>query len=138
MVALVRDQYVCMVVNADGDLFHYIPVMYASQGEIIPQGSYSTGISFDLDSFNSTAFPGSPTGGLVSALFSNGATLSGTIGPSQIFVPGFDTFQRGVSARSTTPANPIPEPSEWLAMGMAGASVMGLMIRARRRKSAPA
>jgi hypothetical protein len=28
---------------------------------------------------------------------------------------------------------PIPEPSEWLAMGMAGASVGGLMLRARRR-----
>jgi len=31
--------------------------------------------------------------------------------------------------------NPIPEPSEWLAMSMAAASVGGLMVRARRRKS---
>ncbi len=29
----------------------------------------------------------------------------------------------------------VPEPSEWLAMCMAGTSVMGLMVRARRRKS---
>ncbi|MES2459841.1 MAG: PEP-CTERM sorting domain-containing protein, partial [Armatimonadota bacterium] len=33
---------------------------------------------------------------------------------------------------------PVPEPSEWLAMGMAGTSVMGLMVRARRRRSAAA
>ncbi|MES2459311.1 MAG: PEP-CTERM sorting domain-containing protein [Armatimonadota bacterium] len=32
----------------------------------------------------------------------------------------------------------VPEPSEWLAMGMAGTSVMGLMVRSRRRKSAAA
>jgi hypothetical protein len=30
--------------------------------------------------------------------------------------------------------NPVPEPSEWLAMGMAAASVGGLMLRARRRR----
>jgi hypothetical protein len=37
------------------------------------------------------------------------------------------TFQGNVT--------PVPEPSEWLAMGMAGTSVMGLMIRARRRRT---
>jgi hypothetical protein len=31
-------------------------------------------------------------------------------------------------------SNPVPEPSEWLAMGMAGASVGGLMLRARSRR----
>jgi hypothetical protein len=40
---------------------------------------------------------------------------------------GFITF-------TPSAVNPVPEPSEWLAMGMAGTSVMGLMIRARRRK----
>ncbi len=38
----------------------------------------------------------------------------------------------GGIATATTP-NPIPEPSEWMAMGMAAASVGGLMVRARRR-----
>jgi len=42
----------------------------------------------------------------------------------------------GGIARTTT--NPVPEPSEWLAMGMAAASVGGLMVRARRRKSVAA
>jgi hypothetical protein len=38
---------------------------------------------------------------------------------------------------AVTPAAvaPVPEPSEWLATGMGGASVTGLMVRARRRKS---
>ncbi len=36
---------------------------------------------------------------------------------------------------AAAPTAPVPEPSEWLAMGMAGASVMGLMLRARRRRS---
>jgi hypothetical protein len=30
--------------------------------------------------------------------------------------------------------NPIPEPSEWMAIGMAGTSLFGLMLRARRRR----
>ncbi|MES2460121.1 MAG: PEP-CTERM sorting domain-containing protein [Armatimonadota bacterium] len=39
----------------------------------------------------------------------------------------------GISS-SVTP-NAVPEPSEWLAMGMAATSVGGLMLRARRRNS---
>jgi hypothetical protein len=35
----------------------------------------------------------------------------------------------------STAANPVPEPSEWVAMGMAAASVGGLMVRARRKAS---
>jgi hypothetical protein len=38
-----------------------------------------------------------------------------------------------VASTPTTPGAAVPEPSEWLAMGMAGASVCGLMLRARRR-----
>lgn len=30
---------------------------------------------------------------------------------------------------------PVPEPSQWAAMGMAGMSICGLMLRAKRRKS---
>jgi hypothetical protein len=91
------------------------------------------GISFDLDAFNNIEGSGSPAGGLVSALFSNGQTVSGIIGTSRFFVPQFDTFDRGVSVSSSVPAA-VPEPSEWLTMGLAAASVGGLMFRARRRR----
>jgi hypothetical protein len=37
VIALVRGQYVCMRVNADGDL-------YANHGEIIAHGSYSVAV----------------------------------------------------------------------------------------------
>ena len=40
-----------------------------------------------------------------------------------------------VSTRDSNATNPVPEPSEWLAMAMAATSVGGLMIRARRRRS---
>lgn len=45
-------------------------------------------------------------------------------------VSGNATFQATLGAPAA-----VPEPSEWLAMGMAGTSVMGLMVRARRRKT---
>jgi hypothetical protein len=38
------------------------------------------------------------------------------------------------STRAAVTPNPVPEPSEWIAMGMVGTSVMGLMIRARARR----
>jgi hypothetical protein len=41
----------------------------------------------------------------------------------------------GTGTFSATAGNPIPEPSEWLAMGMAAVSVGGLMLRARRRRN---
>jgi hypothetical protein len=44
---------------------------------------------------------------------------------------GFDQMTIG----SLQQVTPVPEPSEWAAMGMAGASVCGLMLRARRRRS---
>jgi hypothetical protein len=88
------------------------------------------GISFDLDAFNN-GLTGSPTGGLVSAVFSNGETLNGIIGSSQFFVPTFDTFDRGVSVRS---ASVVPEPSAYL-IGAAFVSVLGLgVFRGRRRR----
>jgi hypothetical protein len=47
----------------------------------------------------------------------------------------FGTFNYlSANATATVPAA-VSEPSEWLAMGMAGTSVMGLMIRARRRRT---
>ncbi|MES2460542.1 MAG: PEP-CTERM sorting domain-containing protein [Armatimonadota bacterium] len=39
-----------------------------------------------------------------------------------------------INGTPTSVTAAVPEPSEWLAMGMAGTSVMGLMVRARRRK----
>ncbi|MES2465370.1 MAG: PEP-CTERM sorting domain-containing protein [Armatimonadota bacterium] len=39
----------------------------------------------------------------------------------------------GIQTSNGTPI--VPEPSEWMAMGMAAASVGGLMVRARRRRS---
>jgi hypothetical protein len=43
----------------------------------------------------------------------------------------------GTPVNVTTPTTPgaVPEPSEWLAMGMAAASVGGLMLRARRKST---
>jgi hypothetical protein len=54
------------------------------------------------------------------------------VGPNSSFD---NLLQFRVDAQPLSTANPIPEPSEWLAMGMAAASVGGLMVRARRRKS---
>ncbi|MES2460965.1 MAG: discoidin domain-containing protein [Armatimonadota bacterium] len=54
---------------------------------------------------------------------------------------GTNLVGMGEIAFSTSAAvtpNAVPEPSEWLAMGMAGTSVCGLMVRARRRKSGKA
>ncbi|MES2461229.1 MAG: PEP-CTERM sorting domain-containing protein [Armatimonadota bacterium] len=45
---------------------------------------------------------------------------------------GFGFDQMTIGARQQVTA--VPEPSEWLAMGMAAASVGGLMVRARRRQ----
>jgi hypothetical protein len=44
------------------------------------------------------------------------------------------TLNISLSNPAGAAVNPVPEPSEWLAMGMAGTSVMGLMIRARSRR----
>ncbi|MES2465058.1 MAG: PEP-CTERM sorting domain-containing protein [Armatimonadota bacterium] len=49
-----------------------------------------------------------------------------------------DALEALTSVPVVTGPIPVPEPSEWLAMGMAGTSVLGLMIRARRRKNSPA
>lgn len=45
-----------------------------------------------------------------------------------------------VSSITYTPAaiNAVPEPGEWATMGMAGAGLCGLMVRARRKKAAGA
>ncbi|MES2463544.1 MAG: PEP-CTERM sorting domain-containing protein [Armatimonadota bacterium] len=50
-------------------------------------------------------------------------------------VRGARSADLAFSLVNTAAVNPVPEPSEWLAMGMAGTSVMGLMVRARRRKA---
>jgi hypothetical protein len=51
-------------------------------------------------------------------------------------VSGFDGFGFDqMTIGSLQQVTPVPEPSEWVAMGMAGTSVCGLMLRARRRRT---
>jgi hypothetical protein len=77
--------------------------------------------------------------GTGSAFASNTLTLSGLSGIQSIrFIGGSPNFPNSVyydNISVTQAVNPVPEPSEWLAMGMAGTSVMGLMVRARRRRA---
>ncbi len=86
--------------------------------------SVSSSFRFLLRSANSTS--------------ANGGTIgsTGTFRISDYSPNNGATFQPvTISGRITTTATPVvPEPSEWLAMGMAGTSVMGLMIRARSRR----
>ncbi len=93
----------------------------------------SVSIGFDLDRFNAIdgLTGGRPAGGLVSAIFSNGQTVTGTIGNSFFNVPGLSLFGNGVSV--SAPA--VPEPGEYAVAGMlAGTLALG-MVRARRRRS---
>ena len=46
---------------------------------------------------------------------------------------GFDDMTIG-SVQQVTPST-VPEPGEWATMGMAGAGLCGLMVRARRKKA---
>jgi uncharacterized membrane protein len=49
-------------------------------------------------------------------------------------ITGLGVFAQANISRVIVPAAvPVPEPSEWVAMGMAGTSVGGLMVRARRK-----
>ncbi len=69
-----------------------------------------------------------------------GFTVNGTPGDASFPLSGPQAgspYTLNVSLSNPTGAsvNPVPEPSEWLAMGMASVSVGGLIIRARRRRS---
>lgn len=90
------------------------------------------GISFDLDVFGLSETTGTPAGGLVAALFSNGQTASGIIGSAPFTVPGLGDWDRGVSVTLATP-NPIPEPGAYVS----GAFFVGALgfevLRGRRR-----
>ncbi|MES2465369.1 MAG: PEP-CTERM sorting domain-containing protein [Armatimonadota bacterium] len=88
---------------------------------------------------------GNPPSGLANGVSSGNFTVTGNFaGLSQqtIAQNTYIRFQAIDSNPSSDVANgiitisgsPVPEPSEWLAMGMAATSVGGLMIRARRRK----
>ncbi|MES2459309.1 MAG: hypothetical protein V4671_01910 [Armatimonadota bacterium] len=50
------------------------------------------------------------------------------------FLSDYDTSAVRINGTPTSVTGAVPEPSEWLAMGMAGTSVMGLMVRARSRR----
>jgi len=93
------------------------------------------GTTFDSRTFNGgLLYEGAP-GNRVLGITANGQLIRSLVfhvGPNSSFD---NLLQFRVDAQPLSTANPIPEPSEWLAMGMAAASVGGLMVRARRRKS---
>ncbi|MES2462244.1 MAG: PEP-CTERM sorting domain-containing protein [Armatimonadota bacterium] len=68
----------------------------------------------------------------------NLSSLVGGAGISAFRITGGTNQGYNVWSVTYTPAaitGAVPEPAEWLAMGMAGTSVCGLMVRARRRKA---
>ena len=114
------------------------------QVEFAPTPTNNNGDSFSVsatDQFG-TVFTSSP---VLNTTNGGRELVLATTGPSLIrsftfnFLGGsFDDvrqFRVDAVPLRTVNVGAVPEPSEWLAMGMAGTSVMGLMIRARRRKS---
>lgn len=97
-------------------------------------GGDSVGFDFDLDAFDNIDSNGDVRGGLVSALFSNGQTVSGTI-VSGTFTPIRDTFGFGVTASAAVAGapNPVPEPGT-VVVGLSLLGMTGLgMVRGRMR-----
>jgi hypothetical protein len=104
---------------------------------VIDLGTISpTTLGFTLSNGNTgtffSNFLGAPLGVLFAGVTTTTPFSSITFSNSAIGdAVGFDNLRFGTNAAAV---NPVPEPSEWLAMGMAGTSLMGLMIRARSRR----
>ena len=83
--------------------------------------------------FTSQLLPTTFTG--MNTLSLSGANIASVIfGSRTPSVQGSSVYADNFTFRPAA-ATAVPEPSEWLAMGMAGTSVMGLMVRARRRRT---
>ncbi len=134
-----------------GNLLRSFDGWLAERGDPSFRANFSTSIFFLSADFAGIATPGSTHlyayNGTTLLTSATATTLTGqqtltvssaTPITSVVFTPG-DFFDwvgvDNITFTSTASVNPVPEPSEWLAMGMAGASVGGLMVRARRRRS---
>jgi hypothetical protein len=99
-------------------------------------GGNSYGGAYTISIFNTLGILlGTTTSAPASGTFSFfGVTSTEAIGRISLSAPGYETTDNMLFGQAGATVNPVPEPSEWLAMGMAGASVGGLMLRARARR----
>jgi len=109
----------------------------SSLSGVVGSGATTGGVATNFNSVNYTGGTFFTEAGLINpGAFSFNLTSITTGGVGGLFANASGTsFQSFVASGgatfSATSPNPIPEPSEWLAMGMAATSVGGLMFRAK-------
>jgi hypothetical protein len=105
------------LLTAIGSSMRIVPAGIGSGGELTFQINENNPLTAGVDTLT-YAFGSEVTGGTFLARSNAGQTFLAV---------------ENLAITAPPAPNAVPEPSEWLAMGMAGASVCGLMLRARRR-----
>ena len=105
-------------------------------------GNFSGGniAATDLNFGNNSSFANLSVGNIITLSAGTFTTSFTTPGrPANGTFTTFVTATNGarISSNGVAAVTAVPEPGEWATMGMAGAGLCGLMIRARRKKASP-